>query len=258
VKYVSCAEARQMSGVRLVLSIGSPNPWGEAAKSVFHARQVEFAAVGREGMDEDPDLFAWTGQRNVPVAMYNDEKPRHTWLDILYLAERLGSGPSLLPESREQQIECIGLSHQICGEDGLGWNRRLNIFKMLLTAAEGDPARTALPGRLFKDYTITSETTATATGRLIAILNLLQRHLQRQQAAGSRYLVGERLSATDVHFATLFGMVDPLPHELNPMPGPLRSFYSSGEPHLRAAITLELQQHRDFIYQNHLRLPMDF
>ena len=49
----------------------------------------------------------------------------NTWLDILYLAERLGSGPSLLPADREGQVECIGLSHQICGEDGLGWNRRL-------------------------------------------------------------------------------------------------------------------------------------
>jgi glutathione S-transferase len=257
-EYVSCAEARPMKGLRVVLSVGSPGPWCEAAKSILHARKVSYVAVGRVGMEHNEELFAWTGQPNAPVAMYEDEKPRHTWLDILYLAERLGSGPSLLPDSREMQIECIGLSHQILGEDGLGWNRRLNMFDMMLKAAGGDPSKVPVPPRLFKDYTITPETTVASTGRMIDILNLLGDRLQRQKAAGSNYLVGDRLTATDIHFATMFGMVDPLPHAVNPMPDFLRGLYESGEPHVRAAVTPELQQHRDFIYRTHLKLPMDF
>jgi glutathione S-transferase len=87
---------------------------------------------------------------------------------------------------------------------------------------------------------------------------MLHERLRRQKAAGSNYLVGDRLTATDIHFAAMFGMVDPLPHALNPMPEFLRGLYASGEPHVRAAVTPALQAHRDFIYQRHLKLPMDF
>jgi glutathione S-transferase len=260
-KYISCAEAIPMKGLRLVLSSDGPNIWCEAAKYVFALRNVPYVAVRKSGMGDTEDnerLFQWTGQRNAPVAMYEDEKPRSGWLDILYLAERLGSGPSLLPDAREGQVECIGLSHQLCGEDGLGWNRRLNMFKMMLDAVGGDPARTGLPPRLFKDYTIDAQTAAAGTDRLLAILKLFNDRLKRQKAAGSRYLVGDRLTATDAHFAAMFGMVDPLPHGVNPMPAGMRGLYESGEPHVRAAVTDELREHRDYIYKNHLTLPIDF
>ena len=260
-RYISCAEAIPMKGLRLVLSSDGPNIWCEAAKYVLDFRNVPYVAVAKSGMgdtDENAQLFAWTGQRNSPVAMYEDEKPRFGWLDILYLAERLGNGPSLLPETREAQVECIGLSHQLCGEDGLGWNRRLNMFKMMLDAAGGDPVKTGLPPRLFKDYTINTQTAGAGTDRLLAILKMLDDRVKRQKAAGSRYLVGDRLTATDLHFAAIFGMVDPLPHAVNPMPAGLRALYESGEPHVRAAVTDELRAHRDYIYKTYLKLPMDF
>ena len=260
-KYVSFVQARDMMGLRLVLSCDGPNVWCEAAKYVFDLRQVPYVAVAKRGMadgEESNALFAWTGHRNSPIAMYEDEKARASWLDILYLAERIGSGPSLLPDSRALQVESIGLSHQLCGEDGLGWTRRLNIFKTMLDAAGGDPAKTGLPLRLFKDYTINAETTAAATNRLIAILNLFDDRVQTQQVAGSKYLVGDRLTATDLHFAALFGMVDPLPHVVNPMPEDMRALYSSGEPNVRAAVTDALRRHRDYVYATHLKLPVDF
>nr|WP_245405840.1 hypothetical protein [Sphingobium sp. Sx8-8] len=247
-----------MAGLRLVLSAGSPGPWGEAAKSIFYARGVGFVAVAQNSLADNDELFAWTGTRNAPVAVYDDEKPRHSWLDILFLAERLGSGPSLLPATREGQAECVGVSHQICGEDGLGWNRRLDIFNMLVAQAGGDPTKTMLPLRAFKDYGGTTDAMAASTGRLIAILSMLDTRLQRQKAAGSRYLVGDALTATDIHFAAFFGMIDPLPHDLNPMPDHLRMLYSSGSPGLRAMVTPELRAHRDFVYRDYLRLPMDF
>ena len=256
--YISCAEARSIPGLRLVLGKGSPGPWGEAAKSLFHVRGVPFVAVAQVGMADNDDLLAWTGQRNAPVAMYEDEKPRHSWIDILYLAERLGSGPSLLPESREGQIECIGLSHQICGEDGLGWNRRLDIFGMLAAKAGGDIAASGVAPRGIRDYSATPEGMAAASGRLIAILAMLDARLKRQQASGARFLVGDQLTASDIYFATFFGMVDPLPPDLCPSPERSRMLYSSGEPEVRGAVTVELRAHRDFIYRTYLKLPMDF
>jgi glutathione S-transferase len=37
-EYLSVAEAREQPGLRLVLSVGVPGPWGEAAKALFHGR----------------------------------------------------------------------------------------------------------------------------------------------------------------------------------------------------------------------------
>jgi glutathione S-transferase len=259
--YIPSHEARSMPGLRLVLSSDGPNVWCEAAKYVFDLRNVPYVPVAKAGMGESEEnvfLFEWTGHKNSPIAMFDDEKARVSWLDILYLAERLGSGPSLLPDNREQQVECIGLSHQLCGEDGLAWNRRLDMFKMMLDGAGGDPEKTGLPLRLFRDYTINTQTTATGTQRLMDILEMFDRRLERQKAAGSKYLVGDRLTATDVHFAAIFGIVDPLPPEVNPMPDFLRHLYSSGSDELRALITDRLRAHRDYIYEAHLKLPIDF
>jgi glutathione S-transferase len=257
-EYITCAEARGRPGLRLVLSRGAPGPWGEAAKSVFKVRKVPFVAVGQQGMGDNDDLFAWTGQRNAPVAMYEDERPRHTAIDLLYLAERIGSGPSLLPQSRALQVECIGLVHQLCNEDGLGWNRRLNIWSVLLEEAGGDWTKTTLAPRAFRDYDGRPEALARATDRLIAILEMLQTRLLVQQASGCKYFVGDQLTAADINFATMFGMLDPLPPELCASPERSRRLYSSGDARVRAAVTPELKAHRDFIYQAHLKLPMDF
>lgn len=256
--YVSCEEARAVPGLRLVLSEGSPGPWSEAAKGVLHARGVTYVPVRQVSLGENEELYAWTGMRNAPIAMYENERPRHSWLDILFLAERLGAGPSLLPASREGRAECIGLSHEICGEGGLGWNRRLNIFKMLITAAGGDPSATPLPPRAFADYDGRREALELATEQLIEILEMLHSRLTRQMAAGSSFLVGSHLTAADIYLATFLGMLHPQPKAQNPMPDFLRDLYSSGEPRLRNAITARLVAHRDAIYGTILPLPLDF
>lgn len=256
--YISCSEAQTRSGLRLVLSAGSPNPWGEAAKGILHVRNVPFVAVRHQGMGDNDELFAWTGTRNAPVAMYDDEKPRHSWIDILYLAERLGSGPSLLPAGRAAQVTCIGLSHAVCGEDGLGWNRRLDLFNQQVVLAGGDPTRTILPARMFKDFNGTAQAMAAAVDRLIAVLAMFDARVRDQAAKGSAYLVGDTLTAPDVHLATFMGMLAPLGPDLCPMPDYIRALYQSGTSDLRRAVTPALLAHRDAIYRDHLPLPMDF
>jgi hypothetical protein len=52
--WLSAEQARDVSGLRLVLSIGVPGPWGEAAKGIFHARRIPFARVAQlPGSDND-------------------------------------------------------------------------------------------------------------------------------------------------------------------------------------------------------------
>ena len=96
-KYLSAAEARNLPGLRLVLTAHMPGPWGEAAKALLSVRQVKYVPVAQAAMEANDDLYAWTGVRNAPVAVLDEEPPQTTWLDILLLAERLGSGTPLLP-----------------------------------------------------------------------------------------------------------------------------------------------------------------
>ncbi|MFB0933304.1 MAG: hypothetical protein QMB60_04050, partial [Pseudomonadales bacterium] len=123
-EYLSIEEAKGMTGLRLVLTKGVPGPWSEAAKAVLNLRGVHFIAVEQKGGGRNPDLIEWTRHRNAPVALYNDEAPRVRWLEILDLAERLGSGPSLIPSDTDDRITMIGLANEIAGENGFAWNAR--------------------------------------------------------------------------------------------------------------------------------------
>ena len=96
-EYRSVSEARDMPGLRLVLTAGVPGPWGEAAKSILHVKKIPYTAVAQLGGMENEDLVAWTGRANAPVAVYGSEAPRDGWAEILLLAERLAPEPRLVP-----------------------------------------------------------------------------------------------------------------------------------------------------------------
>ena len=89
-QYVSVDEAIRRSGVRMVVVGGVPSPWGEAAKGILHVKNIEWAAV-RLVYDSEP-LKEWAGQRSGPILMYNNERPRAGWAEILLLSERLATG----------------------------------------------------------------------------------------------------------------------------------------------------------------------
>ena len=102
--YIEIEQALEMPGLRLVLIPGLPGPWGETAKGIFHVKQVPFVRVRHKTGDPDylEALKKWTGQTSYPVATYNDERPRTTWTDILFLAERLAPQPPLIPADPEE------------------------------------------------------------------------------------------------------------------------------------------------------------
>lgn len=256
-KYVSVAEARDMPGLRLVLTAHMPGPWGEAAKYVLSARNLAFVPVEQRAMEQNEELFAWTGMRNAPIAMYNDEPPQSTWLEILLLAERLGSGPSLIPDDPLDRALMMGISTEICSPDGFAWSRRLEMMGRGATrnptsGGDYDMARMTL------SYGVTPDTIARAPKRMISVMTGLARQLRRQKDAGSEYLVGDRLSACDLHWAAFAGFVAPLPPDLCPMPDFMRENYTHLTPELAEALDPILIEHRDRIYERHIALPMDF
>ena len=152
----------------------------------------------------------------------------------------------------------FGLLHEICGENGLGWSRRL----MMLHAVLENPALANSPAgdtvrRLGGKYGYRPEAAEAAPARVIEILELLASRLGDQSRRGSRFFVGDRLSALDIYWATFAALLDPLPDADCPMPDFLRAQYEVQHPDVRKAIDPTLLEHRNFVYRDFLLLPID-
>jgi hypothetical protein len=256
-KYLSVTEARKLPGLRLVLTAYMPGPWGEAAKAILTVRHIKFVPVEQRAMEKNEDLFAWTGLRNAPIAVLDEEPPQSTWLEILLLAERLGSGPSLIPIDPLERALMLGFSTEICGQDGFGWSRRLELMGRPSTRNPSNGTTYDMQ-RMTRSYGVTPESIARAPLRMASIMNGLSKQLHRQKATGSAYLIGQQLSACDLHWAALSLFVSPLAPQDCAMPDFMRENYSHLTPELAAALDPILLRHRDMIYKNHIGLPLDF
>lgn len=269
VTYVPIAEARKMSGLRIVLgAYPIPGPWRESCKGVFHVKGLKYTAV-RTGDPGTPDvalgmggsqseLIAWTGQASAPVVAYEDERLRATWIDQLNLAERLAPEPKLVPDAIEDRIRMFGLANELLGEHGLVWDKRLlMVDEPLKVLAPNDPSRD-LWTFLGSKYGYSPEAAERAAQRIIQVLNAMSRQLHAQQEKGRRYLVGDRLSALDIYWAACCGLLAPMSPDRCPMADAFRGPYGNLHPGVAKALTPELRAHRDFIYETHLELPIVF
>ena len=256
--YVNAEQAREMPGLRLVLHSGLPAPWSESAKGIMKAKGISYVPVVRGVFGDQSVLEQWTGHKNAPVAMWENEPARAGWAEILMLAERVKPEPALVPADMDTRVQVMGLSHLICGEQGFGWNRRQLMTRDLI--AKGDAATDAERGivRLITKYGYTEEEAAVAPERVAAILRHLAHRLHEQEARGSSYFVGNNLTAVDIYWACFAVLLDPPPAEVNPMPGMMRALYTNTDPVVAEATDPILLKHRDFIYERYLGLPLDF
>jgi glutathione S-transferase len=251
-QYVSVDEAIKGSGVRMVVVGGVPSPWGEGAKGILHVKNIEWAAV-RLVYDSEP-LMQWAGQRSGPVLVYNDERPRAAWAEILLLAERLAPNPSLLPKDAADRALVFGLVHEICGEQGLAWSRRLQSIHAGLNGKGGFSERIAK--YLAKKYGYSPEAGAGAGSRVADVLHMLASRLKKQRQVGSRYYVGDAFTAVDIYSATCMAMFSPLPPEQCQMDAAMRAAFESRDAQIEAALDPILFEHRDRIYAEQLELPL--
>jgi len=254
--WVSIEEARNRAGTRLVLTVGVPGPWGENAKGILHAKQIPHIRVAQQPGEANDALAEWTGESNAPQVVHDDEPVRTRWSDILFLAERLAPDPPLIPEEPGQRALMFGLLHELCGEQGFGWSRRLMLFQPVMSLPADHPMRPMME-RMGGRYGYEEQAVARAPARAAEILALLGAQLRKQRAAGSRYLVGDRLSALDIAWAAFAALVEPLPEDLCAMSAPMRAGYGMAHPDVTAALDRGLLEHRDFIYETHLELPID-
>jgi hypothetical protein len=256
-EYLSVEAARPLSGLRLVVTAHVPGLWSEACKSLFDAKRVSYRLVEQVVGGENLALREWTAQTSGPVAVWNDERPRSTWIEQLYLAERIGQGPRLIPENIVDRMLMFGLCNELCGENGFGWNLRLRATHRGLNNPDASEMTRAIVPLLAAKYHYDPALLEPARAQQRQIVSMLRDRLRDQQAQGRDYLIGHGLSALDIYWAAIAGSIDPLPPELCPnMPPDMRAGYT--DPELLEEGGAALFAHRDRIYRQYLKLPMDF
>jgi glutathione S-transferase len=252
-EYRSFEEIIDHPGLRIVLVKGMPSPWGQAAKTIFEIKGLEYVPAPWQPGGANEDIVSWSGEASGPIVAWAKEKPIHRWIDILYLAERLAPKPSLLPADATQRALMIGLSHEICGEMGIGWNRRLQLFAPAY--ASGSPP--AGVSRMGSKYGYNESDAKVAGERTAASLKALATQLKSQYARGKHYFIGDCLSALDIYWAAFANLLDPLPKEQCPMPEAWRPGFTVGDAVVKAALDQLLLEHRSRIFREAFRDPME-
>lgn len=248
-RFISITQARDMIGLRMGCLRGVPSPWSEAAKGIFRIKGLDCTYAAQSEDDPEHAIAAWAGNSSVPIVAYDDEPLRTGWAEILLLAERLAPEMKLLPDDFEVRAEVIGLSHEICGEMGLGWAARNLLVEQGFEsdgAAGFHPKVGKFLGRKYgyrpgEDY----------AGRVSRILTGLSARI-----AGRSYLVGESLTAADIYWAAFSNLVAPLPEELLPMNPHFRKSWEAVDPSVKESASSELMAHRDRMFSEHLETPM--
>jgi hypothetical protein len=89
-----------------------------------------------------------------------------------------------------------------------------------------------------------------------ALLGMLAARLRAQRAAGSRFYVGNAVSAVDVYSATFMALFSPLPQAQCAMDDGTRAAFETLDAATAAALDPMLLEHRDMMYKERLALPL--
>jgi hypothetical protein len=253
-RFVELEEARQASGLRVVIATNVPSPWSQAAMGLFDMKGLDYLVVRFRRTDEE--IKRWTGTRNAPAVLYDEEPPRTGWAEIVAPGERLGGERSLVPEDGERRAKMFGLSHELLGEGGLCWNVRLLLTHAGLTT----DGRTGWPKPvaeyLAPRYGYASEHVPAARARAIETLRLLDAVLAESRGRGHAYFLGPVPTALDLQAAVTLGVIRPPPEAECPMPAPVRHAFDTLDQGLKDAVSPALLEHRALMFNRHLVLPV--
>lgn len=252
--YVPLEQVKNAKGLRLVLVQGLPSPWGQAAKAIFDYKKVPYICAPQVPGAPNEDLVAWSGQGSGPVVAWEDEKPIHHWLDILFLAERIAPTPSVVPAEPAERALMIGLSHEICGEGGIGWSRREMMFAPAIESGQApEPIRV-----MAKRYNFNKDSATKAAERCAGSLRLLAGQLKGQKAKGKDCFVGDGVTALDFYWAAFSVLVAPPPDDICPIPAGYRPGFEMVGPIVQGALDPVLIQHRDAMLGKYFPRPLDY
>jgi glutathione S-transferase len=253
--YVDIETARAARGLRMVVASALPSPWSEAAKGLFHVKQIPALAV--RSLRVTPELKAWTGADSVPVVFFDDEQPLTGWAEIIALAERLGGRVPLVPADPEARARLFDIVNELAGEGGLAWSNRLLMIDGSLRSEgrEGFPLPVAQ--YLAPKYGHAPDCAAPARARVAEVLARLDRALAAARAAGHRYLLGDTLTALDIYTATFLTPISGVTEaECPAMRTALRPAFTHIQREVGDLLSPALAAHRRFIHDEHLGWPI--
>ncbi len=211
-EYLSVEEARNLSGLRVVLSPGVPGPWSEAAKGILYVKKIPYVRVRQDIGGENRALIEWSAQATAPVFAWNDEPPRSTWIQQLFLAERLQPTPSLIPSNIEERTLMFGYCNELCGEHGFGWSKRLMLVHPTLSNPKVDEKTRGFSQYIGDKYGYNAPEAEGAAARCADIIRFLVVRLEQQQAKGSNFYIGNQLTTLDIYSSKFAALLQLLPH----------------------------------------------
>jgi glutathione S-transferase len=252
--FISLNEAAQMTtGTRITFIPGLQALYAEALKNVCFVKDIPIIralhpsmGVDKEtGEDRQARLYQLTSQTGLPTMFHDEERPRNVWTEQLALAEKIGSpsSPALIPENYEHRVEMFGLCAVVLAEDGLLWNMRI-----------------LSDGPLGRKYGYSDEASAAAPAKIAEVINLIDTYLNRQAERGSRYLVGDSLTAADIYWATMSMCVMATPPEIMPVTkqnrGMLKFFAANSElPGVAKVLSKRVKDHQQYILTTYCETP---
>jgi len=252
--FISLEEAAEMTrGTRVTFVPGMQAIFAEALKNICFVKKVPLIRVlhpfmgidKKTGKDRQAKLYELTSQTSLPTMFHDNERPRNVWIEQLALAEQIGSkdSPTLIPEDFKLRAKMFGLCAIILAEDGLIWNMRI------LTDSP-----------LAAKYGYSEEASSAAPRKIAEVITLIDNQLEAQEKLGSRYLLGDSLSAADVYWATMSMTVLPVPSEIMPRTqqnqGMLMYFESNSKiPLIKHALSKRVQNHQQYILKTYCETP---
>ena len=253
-KFITLEESASMQkGTRVTFVPGVQAMFSEALKNLCYVKRVPLTRVlhpimgvdEKTGEDRQAKLFELTSQTSLPTMFHDDERPRNVWIEQLALAERIGTkdSPKLIPDNFEQRADMFGLCAIVLGEDGLTWNMRILIDTPLA-----------------QKYGYSEEASSSAPKKIAEVITLIDRRLEAQEKQGSRYLVGDTLTAVDIYWATMSMTILPVPLEIMPKTkqnqGMLMFFAANSEiPEIANALTERIKDHQRYILTTYCETP---
>ena len=253
-KFISLDEAAAMTtGTRVTFAPGMPAVFSESLKNICFVKGVPLIRVVHPhmgidkvtGKDRQARLYELTSQTGLPTMFHNQERPRNVWTEQLALAERIGAAgtPSLVPDDMELRAEVFGLCAVVLSEDGMIWNMR-----------------NLIDTPLGRKYGYSEEACAAAPAKIAAVISLIDRRLESQEQRGSRYLVGDALTAADVYWATMSITILPPPPEIMPLTRQnergLKYFARNSKiPVIAEALSKRIEDHQRYILTTYCETP---
>ena len=227
--------------------------YSEALKNICFVKKVPLIraihplmGLDKEtGRDRQERLYELTRQTGLPTMFHEEERPRNVWIEQLSLAEKIGSADSLalIPDNFKLRAEMFGLCAVVLAEDGIVWNMRI---------LNDSP--------LAQKYGYSESASSDAPGKIAEGITLFDSRLEAQEALGSRYLVGDTLTAIDIYWATMSMALLPAPAEIMPRTQQNKGLsawfeQNSKVPEIANSLTKRVEDHQRYILQTYCETP---